>query len=157
LRSGDSPVLPSRASSVAFFVALLASTLVLGPALAHVFEMPAKMGLSREQYFVVQQIYRGWDKIGLLLFVQIAALGATAWLSRGEKRVLVPTLLAILFVLGAQAVFWTHTYPANVATMNWTVQPDNWEGLRRRWEYSHLAGAGLQFLSMVSLIVAVVS
>jgi hypothetical protein len=146
-----------RASSVAFFVALLASALVLGPALAHAFEMPAKMGLSREQYFVVQQIYRGWDKIAFLLFGQIAALLATAWLTRREKRVLVPTLLAIAFVLGAQAMFWTYTYPANVATANWTVQPDNWEQLRRRWEYSHLVGAGLQLLALASLVIAVVS
>jgi hypothetical protein len=99
--------MPSRASSVAFFVALLASALMLGPALAHAFELPAKIGLSREEYFVVQQIYRGW-----------AGFAATA---------------------------------------NWTVQTDDWMRLRRMWEYSHLAGAGLQVLALACLIAAVMS
>ena len=30
---------------------------LLGPALAHAFELPAKIGLPREEYFIVQQIY----------------------------------------------------------------------------------------------------
>ena len=148
---------PSRASSVAFFVALLASALMLGPALAHTFELPNKIGLPRDEYFVVQQIYRGWNKLSLLLAVQFISLLATAFLARRERRVLVPTVLAILFVLGAQALFWTYTHPANVATANWTVQTDDWVGLRRVWEYSHLAGAGLQVLAMTCLIIAVVS
>jgi hypothetical protein len=37
------------------------------------------------------------------------------------------------------------------------MQPNEWERLRRQWEYSHLAGADLQLLAMASLIVAVVS
>jgi hypothetical protein len=138
-------------------VALLASTVMLGPALAHVFELPTKMGLSREQYFVVQQIYRGWDQLALLLVVQFVSLLAAAYLTRREPRVMVPTILAILFILGAQALFWAYTYPANVATMNWTVQTENWEKLRRQWEYSHLAGAGLQLLAVVSLVIAVLA
>jgi hypothetical protein len=36
-------------------------------------------------------------------------------------------------------VFWAFTYPANVATNNWTVVPDTWASLRRQWEYSHAA------------------
>src|SRR6266850_7985167 len=102
---------------------------MLGPALAHVFELPTKMGLSRDQYFVVQQIYRGWDKFGLLLVVQFVALLAAAYLTRREPRVMVPTVLAILFVSAAHVLFWVYTYPANVATANWTVQTDNWERL----------------------------
>lgn len=130
---------------------------MLGPALAHAFELPNKIGLPREQYFIVQQIYRGWDGFALVLAVQVISLLATAFLVRREPRVLVPTILAILFVLGAQALFWTYTYPANVATVNWTVQTDDWVRLRRQWEFSHLAGAGLQVLAMACLIIAVAS
>jgi hypothetical protein len=68
--------MPSRASSVAFFVALLASALMLGPALAHAFELPAKIGLSREEYFIVQQIYRGWAGFSLVLVVIGCVCGA---------------------------------------------------------------------------------
>lgn len=88
---------------------------------------------------------------------QLIALVTTAYLVRRDRRVLVPTVLAILFVLGAQVLFWTYTHPANVATANWTVPTDDWARLRRIWEYSHLARAGLQALAMTSLIIAVVS
>jgi hypothetical protein len=54
----------------------------------------------------------------------------------------------------AQAVFWVWTFPANIATENWTIAPPNWEALRAQWEYSHLAGAGFQVLTMCALIVA---
>ena len=97
---------PSRASSIAFFVALLASALLLGPALAHTFELPTKITLPREEYFVVQQIYRGWAGFSVVLFVQVIALLTAAILARRERRVLVPTVLAILLVLGAQVLFW---------------------------------------------------
>jgi len=115
--------MPSRASSAAFFVALLASALMLGPALAHAFELPAKIDLSREEYFIVQQIYRGWAGFSLVLVVQVIALLTAAFLARRERRVLVPTLLALFFVLSAQVLFWAYTYPANAATANWTRWP----------------------------------
>ena len=35
------------------------------------------------------------------------------------------------------------------------MSPDNWLRLRRRWELSHLAGAGLQLLGLGLLFVAV--
>jgi hypothetical protein len=50
----------SRNTTVAFFVALLTSALVLGPALAHLLELPNKIDLPREEYFIVQKAYRGW-------------------------------------------------------------------------------------------------
>ena len=99
---------PSRASSIAFFVALLASALLLGPALAHAFELPTKIDLPREEYFVVQQIYRGWAGFSVVLVVQVIALLTAAILARRERRVLVPTVLALLLVLGAQVLFWAY-------------------------------------------------
>lgn len=60
-------------------------------------------------------------------------------------------------MLGAQGVFWTFTYPANVATANWTVSPHNWATLRLRWEFSHAAGAALQVLGLILLFIAVLN
>jgi hypothetical protein len=146
-----------RASSIAFFVALLTSVLMLGPALAHAFELPNKIRLSREEYFIVQQIYRGWNGFGVLLAVQVVSLLATVFLVRLQRRVLVPTVLAVLFILASQGLFWTYTYPANVATVNWTVQTADWARLRLQWEYSHAAGTALQVLAMSCLIIAVLA
>jgi hypothetical protein len=144
-----------RGANIAFFVASLASALVLGPALAHLFELPNKIGLPRDEYFIVQKAYRGWSLFGWLLLVQLAALAAAAYLTRLESRTLTLVLLAVVSVIAAQIVFWLFTYPANVATENWTLRPESWETLRRQWEYSHAAGAILQLLAFCLLILAV--
>jgi hypothetical protein len=131
---------------------------MLGPAVAHAFELPTRLNLPREEYFVVQQVYRGWSTFSIMLVaVQFISLLTTAFLVRHDRRVLIPTVLAILFVLVAQILFWTYTHPANVATANWTLQIDDWMRFRRTWEYAHLVRAGLQALAMTCLIVAVVS
>jgi hypothetical protein len=44
-------------------------------------------------------------------------------------------------------IFYFYTQPANVVTNNWTLQPENWEALRRQWEYSHAVNAGVTFLA----------
>ena len=140
--------------NLVFFVALLATALALGAALAHALELPNKIGLPRDEYFIVQKAYRGWNQLAYLLLIEAVSMVAVAVLSRREPQVLWPTIMAILCLVAAQAVFWAFTYPANVATQNWTAIPENWEALRRRWEYSHAVGAAFQVLAMSSLIIA---
>jgi hypothetical protein len=146
----------SRTYEVLFFVAMLASAMALGGALAHLFELPNKIGLPRDEYFIVQQAYRGWSLLGWLLLVQLASIVAVAVLSRREPRILQPVVAAAVFLVAAQAVFWAFTFPTNVATENWTVAPDDWERLRRQWEYSHALGALFQLLVTASLILAAI-
>ena len=140
--------------AVLFFVALLASALAVGAALAHALELPNKIGLSRDDYFIVQKAYAGWDRLAFLLLVQLLSLVALAVLSWHRPEVLWLVVVALLCLLAAQAVFWIYTYPANVATQNWTTIPDNWEMLRRQWEYSHLAGALFQLIGLSALMIA---
>ena len=148
------PGFPS-APDIALVAALLASLVMPGPAPAHAFELANKIDLPREPYFVVQQICRGWDKFAAVLLVQVIALVAAAWLTRGQRQVLLPIVVTLLCVAGAHILFWTFTFPANQATANWTVQAGDWQRLRRDWEYSHLGGAVLQFIAVSSLVVAV--
>ena len=140
---------------IVFFIALLATSLALGAAMAHVLELPNKIDLPREQYFIVQQAYRGWSQLAYLLIVELASMITLAVLSWHEPRVFWPVMIAILCLLCAQAVFWAFTHPASVATNNWMRAPGNWEELRTRWEYSHAAGAIFQILAMSALVVAV--
>lgn len=53
---------------------------------------------------------------------------------------------AALIVLNL-VIFMLFTQPANAATENWTVQPDDWEALRRQWEYSHTVNAAVTLLA----------
>lgn len=144
----------SISCDVALFFALLATAIALGAALAHALELPNKIGLSVSEYFTVQQTYRGWNQLAYVLFLQLIAIMSVIILARHAPYVRGFAILALLCLIAAQALFWIYTYPANVATVNWTSIPPNWETLRRQWEYSHLAGAAFQLLAMSALIIA---
>ena len=68
----------SLSRDTACFVALLATALALGAALAHALALPNKLGMSREAYFVVQNIYRGWNRLGYLLVIELMGMLAMA-------------------------------------------------------------------------------
>jgi hypothetical protein len=143
--------------NIIFFIALLSTATALGAALAHLFELPNKIGLPAGQYFVVQQAYNGWDKLAFLLLVELLSMIGVAVLYWQQPVVRWAALVAIACLVAAQVLFWLFTYPANVATSMWTAIPDNWEQLRRNWEYSHAGGAIFQLLAMAALIVGVLS
>jgi hypothetical protein len=131
-----------------FFVVLLTGLALVAPG-AHVYEIVNKMALSESEYFVVQRIYINWWIAGLLLPLALIANLALAY---SEKNLL--ALGAAALVLTNLVIFYFFTYPVNVATQNWTVMPDNWEALRRRWEYSHALNAGVTFSAFCLSILA---
>lgn len=137
------------------FFALLLAALALAPSLAHLLEMPNKMGMPKLDYFVAQQLYRGWAFLGIVV---IAALSFSAWLcflERKNRPAFVPAFLGTLCIAGTQGVFWAFTYPVNAATDQWQLMPSAWMALREQWEYSHAASAMLNLLALAFLVVAV--
>jgi hypothetical protein len=144
-----------RAATAARFLSLLFCALALAPALAHLLELPSKIGLPRDEYFVVQQIYRGWWMLGIVVFGALLSTLALAIVVRKRPGELGPALTAFLCIVATQAIFWTFTFPANQQTANWTLLPDNWQELRMRWEYSHAASAMLNLVAMIAVIIAV--
>ena len=145
---------PARRVDPILLVAILATALSLGPALAHLMEMPAKLTLDREAYFVVQDIYRGWNRIAAVLAIQLGAYLAALWRWRRQPALRRPLVVALLALAAAQAVFWIWTFPANAATDDWTRIPQDWQQLRAQWEWSHAAGALLQFTALAAVTVA---
>lgn len=142
----------TAARDIAFFIALMATALALGPALAHALELPGKIGMSVGEYFTVQRIYQGWNQIAYVLALQAAGILGVIALYWRVPAVRWPALVALFALVAAQVLFWTLTFPANQATANWTQRVETWEALRMQWEYSHLAGAGFQLLAMTSLV-----
>jgi cbb3-type cytochrome oxidase subunit 1 len=126
---------------VAQFLAIVFTALALVPAGAHLFELPNKIGLAEEEYFVVQNIYRGWALFGIVLFGALAANLALALMVRRQRAPFWLALAAFLLVAATLVIFFTWTYPANQATSNWTVVPADWQELRTQWEYAHAANA----------------
>lgn len=130
------------------FLALVLIALCLVPAGAHLFELPNKIGLPQEQYFVVQNIYRGWSQFGFVLFGALGAGLLLATLLRGRGAAFWLALCAFFLVAATLAIFFIWTYPANQATDNWTTAPANWVELRTQWEYAHAVNAVLTFVAL---------
>lgn len=136
------------------FLAILLMAFVLVPAGAHFFELPGKIGLDRNAYFAVQQLYSGWTLFGIVLLGALLMNVALAVLLRGDR-------MAFMFAVGAAvalvlniAIFFGWTFPANQATANWTRPTEDWERLRRNWEYSHAVNALVTLLGFMSATLA---
>jgi hypothetical protein len=138
-----------------YFLSLLFVALALGPAMAHSLELLNKINLSRDNYLIVQQIYRGWDLLAIVVFgALLSTLGLTITV-RHDRKAFIFALLAFLCIAGTQMVFWTYTFPTNQITHNWTTLPENWTALRRQWEYSHATSSLLNLLAMISVSISV--
>jgi cytochrome bd-type quinol oxidase subunit 2 len=130
------------------FLAVVLTALALVPGGAHLLAMPNKLGLDETAYFAAQEIYRGWALFGVVLVAAIAADLALAIGARRQRAAFWPALIGALCLVATLAVFFLWTYPANQATSDWTAVPDDWQGLRQQWEYSHAGNAVLTFLAL---------
>jgi hypothetical protein len=133
------------------FLALVLTALALVPSGAHLFALPNKISLGAEHYFIAQSIYRGWSLFGIVLFGALIANLALALLLRGRGAPFFLALFGFFSIALTLVIFFTWTYPANQATNNWTMIPNDWEQLRRQWEYSHAANAVVTFAAFCSV------
>jgi hypothetical protein len=153
--------------------------MAMAMALAHALEFPGKMRLTKEAYFAMQPIYYPGFTIGggvgefgglvatiiLLIFTPLGS--AEFWL----------TLVALLGLVGMQAVYWLLTHPvnqfwlegenlsgfsagffsfaANRSRQQSETRPVEWTNLRNQWEYSHVVRAGFALVSLLAIIIAI--
>lgn len=101
------------AVTAARFFSLLFAALALAPALAHLLELPNKIGLSRDDNLIVQQIYRGWALLGIVVLGALLSTLILTILVRKRPTEFVLRLVAFLCSGGTQVVFWTFTFSAN--------------------------------------------
>lgn len=130
------------------FTAIFFQVITLSALTAHLLEMPAKLKLTMDGYQLVQSIYRGWAWLGI--FEIGAILFSVTWLIIDRKKNLSKKLLVaacLLFAISLM-IFFMYTLPANNATQNWTIMPEDWEALRQDWEYSHAARAVLNLTGL---------
>jgi hypothetical protein len=129
------------------FLALVFTALALVPYGAHLAALPNKIGMTREQYLIAQSVYSGWALFAVVLFPAMLFNIAFAVVLRDTGPAFALAVAACICMAATLAIFYFSTYPANVATENWTVAPADWENLRRQWEYSHAVNAILTFMT----------
>ena len=132
---------------------LLLATLAMMPAAAHALELPNKIRLSGIEYLTVQRLYRGWSFARLIVVAALGCMAVLLFMVRELPTAFALAWVAFLCLAGTQLVFWIFTQPVNRVTANWTFLPGDWSELRRRWEYSHAAGAALNLAALVALLV----
>jgi len=134
------------------FAAILSTALALVPGGAHLLALPNKIALVRDDYFIVQSIYRGWALLGVILIAAVLFDLLAGVVARHRRLARALALTAAIIMAATLVVFFVWTYPANVATDNWTSVPDNWRALRTQWEYSHAANAVLTVMALSCII-----
>ena len=141
---------------IAQFLALVVTALALVPVGAHLAALPNKIGMNEASYFIAQRIYDGWALFGVVLIGSIVADAIAAIASRAQFWPFVLAALASLLMLGTLAIFFAFTFPANQATVNWTMAPDGWQALRRQWEISHAVNAVVTFAAFCCMSLSVI-
>jgi hypothetical protein len=136
------------------FLALVFTALSLVPYAAHLFALPNKIAMPQDQYFVAQSAYSGWWRMVFILVPTLLLNVAFAAALFGRYPAFAFAAAACGIMLATLAIFFAWTYPANVATRNWTVVPANWTELRRDWEYSHAANALLMIVTFCLVALA---
>ncbi|KUM25924.1 hypothetical protein AU467_24080 [Mesorhizobium loti] len=155
-------------------VILVASAMAM--ALAHALELPGKLRLGGQEYFVVQRIYYPGFTIGggIAEVGGIVATFVLMLMSGGPVRFwLIAGALAALLIM--QLVFWLMTQPIN---KHWLEEVEltapakrffategsdggpppptqEWTALRNQWELSHVIRAVLAMLSLILLTLAI--
>jgi hypothetical protein len=146
--------LAGMAIRIVSFIAIVLTALALVPYAAHLFSLPNKIGMTEQQYFIAQMVYRNWSLMGAILFPAMLMNVVLAVMLRGAAPAFALAVAGCVCMVATLAIFFAWTYPANVATQDWTVVPANWQDLRQQWEYSHAVNAILNFLALCLIVAA---
>lgn len=136
------------------FLAIIFTALALVPGGAHMAALANKINLRQADYFIVQGIYRGWALFGITVVGAIVFNLLLALVLRRQRPAFWFALAGFVLVAITLVIFFIWTQPANLATEFWTSAPENWETLRRQWEYTHATSAVLTFLALCSVVLS---
>jgi hypothetical protein len=138
-----------------YFTSLLFTALSMAPGMAHLLELPGKIHMEGDQYFIVQQISRGWALLGIITFLAMISNLILAIMTRKNRLLFLLNGTVFLCIAVSLIIFFSFTFPANQQTSNWTRVPSNWEKLRLQWEYSHAINACLYLVAFIALLISV--
>lgn len=103
--------MPDNPTRILYLLAFFFVGFVLGPSFAHLLELPNKISLERDAYFLVQSIYRGWALLGIPVLGALLSTLALAFRLRGERLPMRWATAALAAIAATQVIFWTVTFP----------------------------------------------
>jgi hypothetical protein len=139
------------------FLAIILTALALVPLGAHLASLPNKINLTAEQYFIIQSSYSGWFLFALVQIPSVIVAVVLVVMMRADALPFRLALIGGAAMAATLAIYFIWVNPANLATEQWTVIPDNWQALRRQWEYGHAASAVFNLVALCAITAAVVT
>lgn len=158
---------------------LLLVVLAMTPALAHALELPGKLRLPKRTYIATQPIYYpGFTIAGIGESLAIISTAILLFATPSGTADFWLTLVALLGLVGMHAAYWILTHPVNkfwladeklsgfgagffsfasAGARQDQTRPVDWTSLRDRWEYSHVVGGELRFVSPAAIQTYVVN
>jgi len=149
------------------------AAVVLTLSLSHALELPGKLRLGKDAYFKTQTIYYPGFTIGGAAepIAVVATLGLLLVIPYPRSAFWL-TFTAFVTLTIAHGIYWVLIHPVNKvwledqelvaagraffsAVARGNNASEDWTALRDRWEYSHVARAGLAFVGLVALTMAV--
>ena len=155
--------------------ALVATACAMSFALAHAAEMPGKLRLDQQAYETTQTIYYPGFTIGALAEPLAIILTLALAIIRRDEPAFSFTAAAFCGLATMHAIYWFATHPVNQYWLKDQKLRDagvrffafgisqrastttDWIEMRDRWQYSHVARAGLALLALTLLAVVVTS
>ncbi|RDI62390.1 DUF1772 domain-containing protein [Microvirga subterranea] len=143
-------------------VALTIAALSLGPSFAHVLEAPPRLAVWSPELWRDATVFNG--QFRLFAFVGapldlgiIPIVGVLAYLLRHEPGRFRFALAGTVLFAFALAAWVALVAPANAVLATWQPGPvpDDFHGVRNRWETGHMAVAALKLLGFMATALAV--
>lgn len=143
------------------FFTIMIIVLSLGPALAHLYELPAKIAFEGELWLeLLQRLYPpAFGTAGAFFEVSgVVSAAVLVFLVRHRRPAFGWTMAGALFLAASDGAFWIWVAPVNAAMAPLTAEtlPANWSALRDQWEYAHAARAVLQLLGLGAIVMSLI-
>jgi hypothetical protein len=127
----------------------------MAPTLGGALSLSASLQLQPADYLMTQRADHSAVLVGVLGLLALAGAGVHSFLVRGNAAAFAWSIVAVAGLAAAQIVFWAVAFPALAHTQNWTVAPENFEGIRQQWEYAQAAAGVLSFGSLLAVARAI--
>jgi hypothetical protein len=145
---------------IARFLTIMFVSLSMAPAMAHLLEMPPKMGYDYAFWLKISQTLYG-PRFGTVgAFFEVGAVITSiilVFMVRHHKPAFAWSILGAICMVAVHASFWIWIAPVNekIAAMTPETLPTDWTALRYQWECTHAARAYLHIVAMGALIISV--
>ncbi|MEI9901119.1 MAG: hypothetical protein WDN31_14345 [Hyphomicrobium sp.] len=112
----------------------------------------ARLQLEPSAYVMVQHLDHEAMLVGILGVLALAAAALHSFLVRGSTAAFAWSIVAVAGLAAAQIVFWSISFPIIALTQDWSVVPEDFDGVRQQWESALAVAGALCFGALLAIV-----